>query len=64
MKIIVYILLILAYIFFLLICFLWLITYGSGHNIPEESNKWLICMTGLSLFLIVLFTIMKKKGSS
>ena len=61
MKIIVYILLILAYIFFLLICFLWLITYGSGHNIPDESNKWLIYMTGLSIFLIVLFTLIKKR---
>lgn len=64
MKIIIPILLILAYIFFLLICFLWLITYGSGHNIPLETNRWLICMTILSVFLILLFTIMKKKSNS
>jgi len=62
MKIVIYMLLIFAYIYFLIVCFLWLITYGSGHNIPRETNIWLIRMTILSIFLIVIFTKMKIKG--
>ncbi|SHM03827.1 hypothetical protein SAMN05444366_2139 [Flavobacterium saccharophilum] len=61
MKIIIYTLLVLAYVFFLCICFLWLITYGSGHNIPEETNRWLIYMTIFSVLFVLVFSIMKKK---
>jgi len=63
MKIIIYVLLALAYVFFLFMCFLWFITYGSGHNIPSETNTWLIYMTTLSVFLIIFFTIIKKKNN-
>ncbi|CAM3829394.1 hypothetical protein FLBR109950_03735 [Flavobacterium branchiophilum] len=47
--------------FFILICFLCVITYGSGHNIPEDSSRWLISMIAFSLVLIIIFTIMKNK---
>jgi hypothetical protein len=61
MKTILYILLILFILSFVFICFLWFIYYGSGHTIPIETNRWLLSLTIVDVFIIIaLFVTLNK----
>jgi hypothetical protein len=57
MKTILYILLVLFSISFIFICFLWFIYHGSGHNIPIETDRWLLSLTIVNVFVIIALLI-------
>ena len=61
MKTIIYIILGLFCISFLFICFLWLIYHGSGHNIPIETDRWLLSLTIANILIISILIIVLKK---
>ena len=63
MKTILYILLVLFSISFIFICFLWFIYHGSGHNIPIETDRWLLSLTIVNVFVIIALLITLNKIS-
>ena len=63
MKTILYILLISFILSFVFICFLWFIYYGSGHKIPIETNRWLLSLTIVDVFVIIALLITLNKIS-
>ena len=63
MKTIIYIFLGLSCISFIFICFLWLIYHGSGHNIPIKTDKWLLTLTIVNIFVISVLIIVLKTMS-
>lgn len=61
MKIAIYVLLVILYIFLILFGFMWAVYHGSGHKIPIETDRYFGLSILVNVLLIFFLTIILKK---